>query len=154
MLKIGVIKDENNFNLFSDISLTACKSNETEKTVYYSTIDKAIEQGMLEEGISEEQILSRQVINNGKIVFFIYQSYPAVGVATLTEQSEGWRWYRSSAFLGFDADSPIMYESFNTKTENGDELVLLLGRVKDSGITAVQIRNKNTNDVKTLPYML
>ncbi len=133
--------------------VTACDSKSAERPVYYSSIDKAIEQGLLEEGITKEYILYKQEIEHGMIAFFVEPSNYAVSAATLTEQPEGWRWYRSMAFVGFDGESPLLYASARTVTEAGDEILLFLGRANDPEITQVQLKNKNTNEVEIIPLV-
>lgn len=149
------------FVLILLLTLTACHSKSAEKPVYYSSVDTAIEHGLSEEGISKEHILSKHIQSKQAlskqenehvvIAFFVSFSNNAVSAATLTEQPEGWRWYRSIPFFGFDGESPIMYSSAKTMTENGEEILLLLGKANDPEITGVQLKNKRTNHVRSIP---
>lgn len=149
------------FVLILMLTLTACHSESAEKPVYYSSVDTAIEHGLIDEGISKEHILSKHIqskqalskkeIEHVVIAFFVSSSNNAVSAATLTEQPEGWRWYRSIPFYGFDGESPLMYASVKTMTENGEEILLLLGKANDPEITEVQLKNKRTNQVRSIP---
>lgn len=124
--------------MFFIFLLTACsEGNSSER---HDTKDKAIEFGLQEEGTDNSSILSIEEFKNETIVFYDYDN--TLGVANVSEDSNGYRWFRTEAYLDFEisGDLPYTTGSFNYETEKGIEVPILYGKLLDDSIDEIILK--------------
>lgn len=117
------------------INLTAC-NNENTDLKWYPTKEEAIVNGLKEDGIDRPAVLSVEEVEGETIVF--YEAWDAFGKASIAESKEGYGWYRSSVYSGFEGtDVPYMVIGTRFNTYEGQEISLIVGKVYDSNIKKI-----------------
>ncbi|WP_026690125.1 hypothetical protein [Alteribacter aurantiacus] len=107
-----------------------------ERLTWYETKEEAIEQGVQVEGADLVSILSVEEFEGA--MFVIYEKGDALGIASIAESDQGYAWYRSSPYYGFDGDVPMQSIGVVTETYSGEEVSAIAGKVNDSLITSVK----------------
>lgn len=123
--------------------------NEKSNSDWSDTEEKAIEYGLEEEGVDESAILSIEEYEGETIVFF--EKAGALGVASITKNNQGYRWFKSTQYYDFNAKGDIPYTTggFSFDTETGLTVSVIHGKVFDSSIQKMNLSgDESERDLK------
>ncbi|MBM7096021.1 hypothetical protein JSY36_09655 [Bacillus sp. H-16] len=123
--------------------MAACSGGES--LTWYETKEEAIQEGVISEGAGGYAVLSVEEYDGETFIFYEYND--ALGVASIAESDKGYAWYRSSAYYGFEGDSPIHTIGFQTETYSRFEVAVIAGAVNDSAITSVHVAGGEPLDI-------
>lgn len=113
--------------------------NQENDSNQFETKEEAIEFGLEEEEVDKSAVLSVEEYEGETIVF--YERQGSLGVASITENIQGYSWFRSSPYFGFEIEGDLPYTTngFNFETESGLELSVLYGKVFDNSIQSMKL---------------
>lgn len=129
--------------------VAAC--NQTSSSDWYGTKDETIEIGLQEEGINRPTNISVEEYEGETIVF--YESEGALGVASITESEEGYKWFKNSPTFSFDVTGDLPYTTgkFSFETESGLQVPILYGEIFDNSVQITDLqKNEDFNDAKLI----
>lgn len=140
------------------LSLTSCMNIENENSIYYETMDEAIEEGLEESDI----IIAIEKYKGDTLVFFDRDE--AFGSAMVEETKKGFRLIRSNPFIGFEGDVDYSTGSYNMTTTGGETIEVLAGKVfkpeisrimiEEINLPAVEVWNRETAKSKLFYFIL
>ncbi len=119
------------------LSLSACMNIENEGSIYYETMDAAIEEGLEEADI----ILAIDKYKEDTLVFFDRDE--ALGSAMVEETKKGFRLIRNNPFIGFEGDVDYSTGGFNMTITGGETIEILAGKVFKPDISKIMIEEIN-----------
>lgn len=133
---------------------TGCGSKEApeESIQWFPTQDEAIDAGLLKEGVGRTALLNIQSVSTETLVF--YENYESLGVASIVEGPDGFRWHRNNPYMGLRAEGaspPYLSTEFIIQTYSGKKLRLLVGKVFDRSVPRVLVKSDKVE--KELPIL-
>lgn len=119
--------------------LTGCSStiHNDINLEWYPTQEEAIATGLASENINQDTLLSIETFGEHTFVFFDHHA--GLGIATIPVSDKGYTWFRSSNIKGFVGDVDYFRGSTKVKTITGEEIEVIIGKVKDRSIRAIEI---------------
>ncbi|PGA19481.1 hypothetical protein COL65_08310 [Priestia aryabhattai] len=119
--------------------ITGCSNGNDNKLKWFTTQDKAINQGIKDGDLNTKENIVGEMKENGEIfVFYKLEEENkdiVIGIANIAKQNGKYAWYRESANIGIKSgNNPSTPVSWDTETQSGKKFTAYTGTAEDKNI--------------------